>query len=104
MGVVIIGGIKGLPRTRKNRPIYSLTLYLLVYILLVNFSFLDDAIALIVKEAFNPTAIGVGGIIGVLMVGFRRAAFSNEAGVGSASIAHSAVKTKYAASEVLLHY
>ena len=73
-----------------------------LYILLVNFSFLDDAIALIVKEAFNPTAIGVGGIIGVLMVGFRRAAFSNEAGVGSASIAHSAVKTKYAASEGLV--
>ena len=73
-----------------------------LYILLVNFSFLDDAIDLIVKEAFNPTAIGVGGIIGVLMVGFRRAAFSNEAGVGSASIAHSAVKTKYAASEGLV--
>ena len=73
-----------------------------LYILLLNFSFLDDAIALIVKEAFNPTAIGVGGVIGVLMVGFKRAAFSNEAGVGSASIAHSAVKTKYAASEGLV--
>ena len=46
--------------------------------------------------------MGVGGFIGVVMVGFRRAAFSNEAGVGSASIAHSAVKTKYAASEGLV--
>ena len=46
----------------------------------VNFSFLDDAIALIFKEAFNPTAMGVGGFIGVLMIGFQRAAFSNEAG------------------------
>ena len=73
-----------------------------LYILLINFSFIDDAIALIVREAFNPTAIGVGGFIGVLMIGFKRAAFSNEAGVGSASIAHSAVKTKYAASEGLV--
>ena len=63
---------------------------------------IDDAIALIFKEAFNPTAIGVGSIIGVLLVGFKRAAFSNEAGAGSASIAHSAVKTKYSASEGLV--
>ena len=54
------------------------------------------------KEAFNPSAVGAGGIIGVLMIGFQRAAFSNEAGAGSASIAHSAVKTKYAASEGLV--
>ena len=43
----------------------------------------------------------LGGVLGVLIVGFQRAAFSNEAGVGSAAIAHSAVKTKYAASEGL---
>ena len=73
-----------------------------LYIILTNFSFVDDAISLIITEAFNPTAIGVGGIIGVLMVGFKRAAFSNEAGAGSASIAHSAVKTKYSASEGLV--
>ena len=73
-----------------------------LYILLINFSLIDDAISLIIREAFNPTAVGVGGFIGVLMVGFKRAAFSNEAGVGSASIAHSAVKTKYAASEGLV--
>ena len=53
-------------------------------------------------KAFSPKAIGVGGIIGVLLVGFKRAAFSNEAGAGSASIAHSAVKTKYSASEGLV--
>ena len=57
---------------------------------------------MIISEAFNPTAMGVGGVIGVLMVGFKRAAFSNEAGAGSASIAHSAVKTKYSASEGLV--
>src|SRR5690606_32590615 len=62
---------------------------------------MDDAISLIINEAFNPQA-GLGGLVGVLVVGFRRAAFSNEAGAGSASIAHSAVRTKYAASEGLV--
>jgi AGCS family alanine or glycine:cation symporter len=79
-----------------------LYLFACSYILLSNFTLIDDAISLIVTEAFNPTAIGVGGVIGVLMVGFKRAAFSNEAGAGSASIAHSAVKTKYSASEGLV--
>jgi AGCS family alanine or glycine:cation symporter len=104
VGVIIIGGIKRIASVTEKIVPFMALLYIVacLYILLVNFSFLDDAIDLIVKEAFNPTAIGVGGIIGVLMVGFRRAAFSNEAGVGSASIAHSAVKTKYAASEGLV--
>ena len=104
VGVIIIGGIKRIASVTEKIVPFMALLYIVacLYILLVNFSFLDDAIALVVKEAFNPTAIGVGGIIGVLMVGFRRAAFSNEAGVGSASIAHSAVKTKYAASEGLV--
>ena len=104
VGVIIIGGIKRIASVTEKIVPFMALLYIVacLYILIVNFSFLDDAIALIVKEAFNPTAIGVGGIIGVLMVGFRRAAFSNEAGVGSASIAHSAVKTKYAASEGLV--
>tara|TARA_B100000945_G_scaffold112695_1_gene89284 strand:- start:1183 stop:2703 length:1521 start_codon:yes stop_codon:yes gene_type:complete len=104
VGIIIIGGIKRIASVTEKIVPFMAVLYIVacVYILLINFSFLDDAIALIVKEAFNPTAIGVGGVIGVLMVGFRRAAFSNEAGVGSASIAHSAVKTKYAASEGLV--
>ena len=104
VGIIIIGGIKRIASVTEKIVPFMAILYIVacLYILLINFSFLDDAIALIIKEAFNPTAIGVGGIIGVLMVGFRRAAFSNEAGVGSASIAHSAVKTKYAASEGLV--
>ena len=104
VGIIIIGGIKRIASvTEKIVPFMALIyIFACLYILLLNFSFLDDAIALIVKEAFQPTAIGVGGVIGVLMVGFKRAAFSNEAGVGSASIAHSAVKTKYAASEGLV--
>ena len=104
VGIIIIGGIKRIASVTEKIVPFMALLYIVacLYILLINFSFLDDAIALIVKEAFNPTAIGVGGVIGVLMVGFKRAAFSNEAGVGSASIAHSAVKTKYAASEGLV--
>ena len=104
VGIIIIGGIKRIAQvTEKVVPFMAVT-YLIacLYIILSNFSLIDDAVALIFKEAFNPTAIGVGSIIGVLLVGFKRAAFSNEAGAGSASIAHSAVKTKYSASEGLV--
>ena len=104
VGVIIIGGIKRIASVTEKVVPFMAVLYILAcaYILAINFTFIDDAIALIIKEAFNPTAVGVGGVIGVLMVGFQRAAFSNEAGAGSASIAHSAVKTKYAASEGLV--
>ena len=104
VGIIIIGGIKRIASVTEKVVPFMALLYILacIYILTINFSFIDDAIALIIREAFNPTAVGVGGIIGVLMVGFQRAAFSNEAGAGSASIAHSAVKTKYAASEGLV--
>jgi len=104
VGIIIIGGIKRIASvTEKVVPLMAV-LYIAacLYIIFSNFSFVDDAISLIVTEAFNPTAIGVGSIIGVLLVGFKRAAFSNEAGAGSASIAHSAVKTKYSASEGLV--
>ena len=104
VGIIIIGGIKRIASVTEKVVPFMALLYILacIYILTINFTFIDDAIALIIREAFNPTAVGVGGIIGVLMVGFQRAAFSNEAGAGSASIAHSAVKTKYAASEGLV--
>ena len=104
VGIIIIGGIKRIASVTEKVVPFMALLYILacIYILAINFSFIDDAIALIFREAFNPTAVGVGGIIGVLMVGFQRAAFSNEAGAGSASIAHSAVKTNYAASEGLV--
>ncbi|HIG89812.1 MAG TPA: alanine:cation symporter family protein [Flavobacteriaceae bacterium] len=104
VGIIIIGGIKRIASVTEKIVPFMALLYILacIYILVINFSFIDDAISLIIKEAFNPTAMGVGGFIGVLMVGFKRAAFSNEAGAGSASIAHSAVKTKYSASEGLV--
>ena len=104
VGIIIIGGIKRIASVTEKIVPFMAVLYILccLYIILSNFSLLDDAISLIITEAFNPRAIGVGGVIGVLLVGFKRAAFSNEAGAGSASIAHSAVKTKYSASEGLV--
>lgn len=104
VGIIIIGGIKRIAQVTEKVVPFMAVMYLIacLYIILSNFSLIDDAFGLILSEAFNPTAIGVGSLIGVLLVGFKRAAFSNEAGAGSASIAHSAVKTKYSASEGLV--
>ena len=104
VGIIIIGGIKRIAQVTEKVVPFMAIMYLLacIYIIGSNFSLVDDAIGLIVEEAFNPTAFGVGSIIGVLLQGFKRAAFSNEAGAGSASIAHSAVRTKYSASEGLV--
>ena len=101
VGVIIIGGIKRIASVTEKVVPFMAVLYIIacLYIIISNYSLIDDALGLIITEAFNPKAIGVGSLIGVLLVGFKRAAFSNEAGAGSASIAHSAVKTKYSASE-----
>ena len=103
VGIIIIGGIKRIASVTEKIVPFMALLYVgaCLYIILTNFSFVDDAFAMIFTQAFNPQA-GLGGLLGVLITGFRRAAFSNEAGAGSASIAHSAVKTKYAASEGLV--
>ena len=103
VGIIIIGGIKRIASvTEKIVPLMAL-MYILacLYIIISNISFVDDALGMIISQAFSPQA-GLGGLLGVLVTGFRRAAFSNEAGAGSASIAHSAVKTRFAASEGLV--
>lgn len=103
VGFVIIGGIKRIASvTEKIVPLMAI-IYVLacLFIILSNFSYIDDAFGMIFREAFAPRA-AVGGFFGVLIQGFRRAVFSNEAGAGSAAIAHSAVKTKYPASEGLV--
>ncbi|MGB0838415.1 MAG: alanine/glycine:cation symporter family protein [Flavobacteriaceae bacterium] len=104
VGIIIIGGIKRIASVTEKVVPFMAVMYVIacLYIMGANFSILDDAIMTIFNDAFSPRAIGVGGVIGVLLVGFKRAAFSNEAGAGSASIAHSAVKTKYSASEGLV--
>ena len=103
VGIIIIGGIKRIASVTEKVVPFMAGLYMIacLYIILSNFSYIDDAFAQIFNEAFTPRA-GVGAMIGVLLIGFKRAAFSNEAGAGSASIAHSAVKTKYSASEGLV--
>ena len=103
VGIIIIGGIKRIASVTEKIVPFMALIYVIacLYIIGINFSFIDDAFAMIVNQAFNPQA-GLGGLLGVLITGFRRAAFSNEAGAGSASIAHSAVKTNYAASEGLV--
>jgi AGCS family alanine or glycine:cation symporter len=103
VGIIIIGGIKRIASVTEKIVPFMALMYILacLYIIIGNFSFVDDAFGMIFSQAFSPQA-GLGGLLGVLITGFRRAAFSNEAGAGSASIAHSAVKTKYAASEGLV--
>lgn len=100
VGIVIIGGIKRIATVTEKLVPMMAVIYILACLIIVfmNFGLLDDAIALIMKSAFSSDA-AVGGFFGVLVQGFRRAVFSNEAGAGSASIAHSAVKTKFPASE-----
>ena len=100
VGVVIIGGIKSIANvTEKIVPLMAL-LYVgtALIIILINISEVGNVFVLIFNGAFAPDA-AFGGVIGVLIQGFRRAAFSNEAGVGSAAIAHSAAKTKEPVSE-----
>lgn len=103
VAVVIIGGIKRIAKvTDKLVPLMAV-IYIIasLVIILAHFTEIPAAIGMIISGAFTPEA-GVGGIAGVIIQGFRRAAFSNEAGAGSAAIAHSAVKTKYPASEGLV--
>ena len=103
VGIVIIGGIKSIASVTDKIVPLMVTVYVVaaVFILILHAGLIPKAISTIIDGAFNPTAIA-GGIVGVIVQGFKRAAFSNEAGIGSASIAHSAVKTKYPASEGLV--
>ena len=100
VGVVIIGGIKRIGSVTEKVVPFMAAIYVgtALIIILMNITLIPEAFGLIFSGAFSSNA-ALGGIIGVLIVGFQRAAFSNEAGVGSAAIAHSAVKTKYPASE-----
>jgi len=103
VGIVIIGGIKKIAKVTDKIVPFMVVIYVAasLFVIFANFNMVGDAFMQIFNGAFSPEGVA-GGAIGVLVQGFRRAAFSNEAGVGSASIAHSAVKTKYAASEGLV--
>ncbi|MFP6779901.1 MAG: alanine/glycine:cation symporter family protein [Alphaproteobacteria bacterium] len=94
LGFVIIGGIKSIAKvTSKLVPLMAI-IYLAagLVIILINITGVPEAVIRIISEAFSPSA-AAGGALGALIIGFQRAAFSNEAGLGSAPIAHSAVKS-----------
>ncbi len=103
VGLVIIGGIKRIGRITEKVVPFMVGIYFLAAVVIIgmNIGSVGSAFAQILYGAFNAKGIS-GGLLGVLIIGFQRAAFSNEAGVGSAAIAHSAVKTKYPASEGLV--
>ena len=99
--LVILGGIKGIARvTDKLVPLMCI-IYVVscVAVLAVNASDIIPALGTIVREAFQPRAAIIGGLLSAFIWGMRRATFSNEAGIGSAPIAHAAAKTRRPASE-----
>ena len=102
-GIVIIGGIKKIAKVTDKVVPFMVAIYILAVIIILgmNYTEIPNAISQIIEGAFSPIGVA-GGAIGVMIQGFRRGAFSNEAGIGSSSIAHSAVKTNYAASEGLV--
>lgn len=100
VAVVIIGGIKRIASVTEKIVPFMAIIYVgaALVIIVMNIPLVPKAFGLIFEGAFTGLGLA-GGFIGVLIQGFRRGTFSNEAGVGSAAIAHSAVKTKYPASE-----
>jgi len=100
VGVVIIGGIRRIAATADKIVPLMCGVYVLasLYILAVNYQHIGTAITQIINGAFTPEGVE-GGFLGVLVIGIRRASFSNEAGIGSAAIAHSAAKTDEPISE-----
>ena len=100
VAAVILGGIKSIGATTSRLVPAMGIIYVLacLFVIFANLSHVPTAFASIIEGAFNPQGMA-GGFIGVMIVGFQRAAFSNEAGLGSASIAHSAVKTRRPVSE-----
>ncbi|MEZ5472642.1 MAG: alanine/glycine:cation symporter family protein [Marinicella sp.] len=103
VGVTIMGGIKGIARVTSKLVPFMGIIYVItgLIIIFINMDKVPDAFGAIFAGAFEKDSL-FGGIVGVLIVGFQRAAFSNEAGVGSASIAHSAVTTNEPVTEGLV--
>ena len=100
VAIVILGGIKSIARVTERLVPAMAIVYITACLIVIlgNISDVPAAFGAIIEGAFAPDA-AAGGILGVLIIGFQRAAFSNEAGIGSAAIAHSAVRTKEPATE-----
>jgi alanine or glycine:cation symporter, AGCS family len=100
VAAVIIGGLKSIARVTSKLVPLMCSIYLLASLIVMasHASAIPAALWLIVQSAFTPEA-GYGGFIGVLIQGFRRAAYSNEAGIGSSPIAHAAAQVKHPVSQ-----
>ncbi len=100
VGIVIVGGLKSIVRVTEKIVPFMAALYVIAALVIIfrNIHQVDSAFLAIFDGAFSAEALR-GGFIGVLIQGFRRATFSNEAGIGSAAIAHSAAKTKFPVAE-----
>jgi len=100
VGMVIIGGIKNIARVTEKLVPFMAVFYVTACFIVFAFNIgaVPEAMGRIITGAFAPASVA-GGVVGVLITGFQRAAFSNEAGIGSAAIAHSAVKTKEPVTE-----
>lgn len=97
---VIIGGIKSIARVTEKIVPFMAIFYCVfaLIVILMNFSSIPTAIGNIFSGAMTGEGVA-GGALGALIIGFQRAVFSNEAGIGSASIAHSAVRTNEPVTE-----
>ena len=100
VGLVIIGGIRSIGSTTVRLVPAMALLYIILALLFMAFNIekVPGAIAAICSNAFNPEGLA-GGALGSLIIGFQRATFSNEAGLGSAAIAHSTARTPRPVSE-----
>ena len=100
VGAVIIGGIKRIALVASRVVPFMCITYVLMacYILVILYDKIPAAFLTILQGAFTPES-AYGGFLGVLIVGIRRAAFSNEAGLGSAAIAHSVAKVNHPVEE-----
>jgi AGCS family alanine or glycine:cation symporter len=100
VGSVIVGGIRSIASVAAKIVPFMAILYVSagLYVIAANVTELPRALNQIITGAFTPQG-ATGGMLGVLILGFRRAAFSNEAGIGSSSVAHSAVRTSEPVTE-----
>ena len=95
IGIVLFGGVKRIVKWTDKLSPFMCLLYIVACLVVLgaNYANIPAALATIVREAFTPGAVE-GGVLGALIQGFRRAAFANEAGLGSAPMAHATVRTK----------
>ena len=100
VGLIIVGGIKSIANVTARLVPFMILIYIVgsLIVLTMNASAIPGAIGAIFAGAFTMHGVS-GGFIGIMILGFQRAAFSNEAGLGSAAIAHAAVKTDEPLSE-----